>query len=251
LDGNDRWSLDTPDIIPLPALSRTFHDEQIFCRSVRPKVSILWTQKIRRKVSLTRRRQTISADAPPLRPQAVVRGKMIYDESSVNDFYEKNLEEAKCLLMSLPFCCGDQPSFSGLTGWVFEKTIQHCIRRELKEMKLEADIEEQACLLGRAKVDLRVGTTAIEIKTSGLFSREDIFKYQKYKTEAEAKGWRYIFLSIGETTFRQGIIEALGKENVVLLYEYDGSWSPSNGEWQRLMEIVAEGVTAEKQNHKR
>lgn len=187
-------------------------------------------------------------NATQVTPRSVVRGKMIYDESSVNDFYENNLEEAKIILKSLPFCCGEQPAFSGLTGWVFEQSIQYCIRQELKEMKLEAEIKEQVSLGGRAKVDLRVGTTAIEIKTSGLFSKEDIFKYKKYQAEAEAKGWRYIFLSIGETTFRQGIIDALGKENVVLLYEYDGSWTPNNGEWQRLMEIVAEGVKVETRN---
>ncbi|MRR35596.1 hypothetical protein EG829_13145 [bacterium] len=173
---------------------------------------------------------------------------MIYDESTVNDFYEKNLEEAKTLLKSLPFCCGFQPAFSGLTGWVFEQTIQHCIRNELKELKLQAEIEEQVCLIGRAKIDLRVGKTAIEIKTSGLFSRDDILKYKRYQAEAETKGWRYILLSIGETTFREGIIDALGKDNVVLLYERDGSWNPNSGEWQRFMKIIVEGVTAETHN---
>ena len=173
---------------------------------------------------------------------------MIYDETTVNDFYEKNLEEAKCLLKSLPCCCGVHPAFSGLTGWVFEQTIQHCIQKELKELKLQADFDEQVTLIGRARVDLRVGTTAIEIKTSGLFSKDDIEKYKKYQAEAAVKGWRYVLLSIGETTFRDGVIEALGKENVVLLYEREGSWKPNSGEWQRFMEMIVQGVTCETHN---
>lgn len=167
---------------------------------------------------------------------------MIFNENTVNELYESNLQKAKDLLKALPIYCGAEPRFSGLTGWVFEQTIQYCIRKELDAMNIKAEIEEQVTLIGRVKIDLRIGNTVIEIKTSGLFSRDDIAKYKKYQIEAKTKKWRYVFLSIGETTFRPGIIEALGREDVVLLYEYDGSWKENFGEWQRFIELIVEGI---------
>jgi hypothetical protein len=167
---------------------------------------------------------------------------MIYTENSVNELYESNLRTAKDLLKTLPIYCGVEPKFTGLTGWVFEQTIRHCIQKELDAMDIKVEIEEQVALIRRAKVDLKIGNTAIEIKTSGLFSRDDIAKYKTYQIEAKTKNWQYVFLSIGETTFRTGIIEALGRENVVLLYEYDGSWRASCGEWQRFIGLIAKAI---------
>jgi hypothetical protein len=167
---------------------------------------------------------------------------MIYNKKTVQKCNESNLKAAKEQLKKIPVYCGHEPEFSGLTGWVFEQTIQHCIRQELDKMNLTAEIEEQVKLIGRAKIDLRIGNTAIEIKTSGLFSKEDIAKYKKYQGEAKERGWRYIFLSIGETTFRTGILEAMGKDNVVLLENYDGKWAPNDGEGARFIGIIVNGL---------
>ena len=163
---------------------------------------------------------------------------MLYDYSKVEKLFQTSLREAKELLKTLRVHSGREPNFSGLSGWIFEQTIQHCIREELKRMRFAAEpICEQFKLGGRRKVDLLVGGAAIEIKTSGLFGRDEISRYKLCQAEAAAKGYRYVFLSRGETTYRADIIKALGKDNVVLLEEQDG-------EWKRFIEIIADGLKA-------
>src|SRR5689334_19076052 len=104
---------------------------------------------------------------------------MIYDETKVEKVYQKSLRDAKELLRELRVHSGREPNFSGLSGWVYEQTIQHCIRKELKEMGLVAKpVLEQVSLGGRTRVDLLIGNTAIEIKTSGLFGLHEIERYK-------------------------------------------------------------------------
>jgi len=173
---------------------------------------------------------------------------MIYNESSVQRVYKMNAREAKKQLMQLPVYSGPafygyEPEVPGLTGWVFEQTIQHCIRRELEKMNLTAEIEEQESITESAKIALRVGKTAIEIKPSELFSHDDIVQCKNGQAQAKEKGWRYIFLSSGETTFQTGIIEAIGKDNVIFLEKYDeGEWKPNDGEWARFVGIIVDGL---------
>jgi hypothetical protein len=128
--------------------------------------------------------------------------------------------------------CGREPNFAGLSGWVFEQTVQYCIRKELKDEEIEAKIVEQVSLGGRAKVDLTVGKVAIEIKTSGLFGFSDVQRYQQYRMLAEAKEFRYVFLTQGENyrPYRSGIIKALGNSNVFFL--------STSGEWARFVALL-------------
>ena len=165
---------------------------------------------------------------------------MIHDESTVEALFQKSLIEAKELLARLGVYSGRSPSFTGLSGWVFEQTIQHCIREELRSRELTTEPVEQVGLGGRVKVDLLVGGIAIEIKTSGLFGRDEIPKYEKYQSEADTRGYRYVFLSRGETTYRTGIIKALGQDNVVML---DG-----HGEWERFIGIITDDLMHPKCN---
>jgi hypothetical protein len=162
---------------------------------------------------------------------------MNYDAKKVLALFDRSLEEAKSALRGLAVAAGREPRFSGLNGWVFEQTVEHCLREELELLGPTSDVEEQVALGGRAKVDLRVGRTAIEIKRSGLFGDSDVARYTTYRALAEEKGWRYVFLSGAESygPYRTGIIKALGSQNVVIL---DGE----GGEWERFVGIVAEGL---------
>ena len=96
---------------------------------------------------------------------------------------------------------------------------------------------EQVGLGGRTRVDLLVGSTAIEIKTSGLFGLDEIDRYKKCQSLAAAKAYRYVLLSRGETTYRTGLLEALGIDNVILLEEEGGAW-------KRLIRIIASGLNS-------
>ena len=92
-----------------------------------------------------------------------------YSEKAIKAAYQKNLSVACRMLASLPFAGGRPPNVRGLNGWVFEQTIRHYLAEEMKCLRLSPDIEEQVCILGRAKVDLRVGRVAIEMKAAGSF----------------------------------------------------------------------------------
>jgi hypothetical protein len=152
----------------------------------------------------------------------------IYNGDSIWNLSEKNLAQAKKKLSQIKVFCGQKPSFSGLSGWVYEQTVQHCIQRELKAIGIKADIQEQFPLVGRAKADLAVNSVAIEIKSRGLFgmSDEDFQRHRKYQKAAKAKGYNYVFVTSGENSqiYRQGIIRALGQKKVFFL-DRDGDWS--------------------------
>ena len=163
---------------------------------------------------------------------------MIYDEQTIIELFERNLDQARVLLDGLEVCSGRKHGFSGLSGWVFERTIQYCIGIELDHLNVAYEIHEQVSLGGRAKADLGIGKTAIEIKTRGLFGRNDIARYEEYRDRAQEKGYhRYVFLTGSESyaPYREGITKALGEDNVVFL-------KGQIGEWKRFIDIIAEGV---------
>jgi hypothetical protein len=157
---------------------------------------------------------------------------MTFDGDKIFATFEKNLKQAKNHLSKLSIFCGRDASFAGLGGWVFEQTIQHCIRKELSAKLIKASVDEQVSLGGRAKADLLVGSIAIEIKSGGLFGATDIDRYRKYRKAAKAKGYKYIFISREETykPYRDAIIKALGKKNVFFLNK--------PGEWHRVIDFL-------------
>jgi hypothetical protein len=99
----------------------------------------------------------------------------------------------------------------------------------LKARKVKAEITEHDSLRGRARADLKVNNVAIEIKHSGLFGSEDADKYKEYRKAASSKGWRYLFVTRGESypPYRTEIAKALGRENV--------SFLDAKGDWNRFV----------------
>lgn len=103
------------------------------------------------------------------------------DKKAIPGKYESNLKIAKAALASLEFCCSEEPSFQGLSGWVFEQTVQDCLRKQLNALGIRAEIQEQATLAGRARADLLIGSAvAIEIKAKGLFDKNAASRYCRY-----------------------------------------------------------------------
>ena len=148
----------------------------------------------------------------------------LFDARRILDMTKRNHAAAKRLLSGLPVACGHAPEIAGLHGWVFEQTVQFCLRRELKAKGLQPEFGEQVPLGGRARADLGIGRILVEIKTSGLFDIGSVEKYRRYRAAAEENGCRYLFLSAHETykPYRDGIVGALGRENVFMLTEPRG-----------------------------
>jgi hypothetical protein len=150
----------------------------------------------------------------------------IYDGTGIRSIFQQNLESAKSRLAELEVFCGRKADFGGLNGWVFEQTIQYCLRKELDARRLTHDIKEQHTLAGRTKADLLIGgRLAVEIKSRGLFSKSAIDRYRRYSEAAKRSGLVYLFLTASESyrPYRDGIADALGKESVFFLDE-EGSW---------------------------
>lgn len=160
-----------------------------------------------------------------------------FKESQIKDLFQSNQSQAKELLTKLPIFCGEKGDFSGLRGWVFEKTIQYCIRRELKTQGVMVTLQEQINLGGRSRVDLIVGETAIEIKLRGLFSGNSIARYRKCKALAKKQGYSdYICPTLGETyePYRDGMIGVFGTESAFFL--------DAPGEWARFMNRLIQSL---------
>ncbi len=142
---------------------------------------------------------------------------LLFDEYEIAELFNSNLSEAKELLSSLDIFCGNDINIKGLNGWVFEQTVQYCIRKELELLKIQAKYSEQEKIDRRgASVDLVINNIAIEIKKSGLFSQADIEKYEKYKGYAIRQGFReYLFISGVEEAklYRTKMQEIIGFNN--------------------------------------
>jgi hypothetical protein len=149
-------------------------------------------------------------------------------ENHIESLYKANIRRAQKNLMEIPVFCGDPPQFSGLNGWVFEKTIQHLILKHLRQRRINATIREQVPPSGRVRADLTINNIALEIKAGGLFSSDAPHRYKEYQSLAKKKGLRYIYLTLGETyqPYRKAIIKALGGNNAFFL--------DTAGEWKRF-----------------
>lgn len=124
---------------------------------------------------------------------------MRYDESKIVCLYQQRLADANEVLAQLDIAEGRKPDTNGLPGWVFEKTVQYCLGRELSAAGISFAIEPQVAIAGRAKVDLLVGRCAIELKSKGLFSANDAVRYREYRRTVEKKGWVYLYLAMSES----------------------------------------------------
>lgn len=154
-----------------------------------------------------------------------------YSDKEIIDLYNEQETEAKNKLKDLKVFCGNEPNISGLNGWVFEQIIQYCLKKELEEKGyLNIGIEEQYKLEGRKKVDLKIEDNIIvEIKRAGIFGKEDIKRYEKYRKIAKKLTYLYIAEEEGYKSYKEETIRIFGKNNTFFLKE-DG--------WQKFIERI-------------
>jgi len=159
---------------------------------------------------------------------------MIYDEGKVLRRSESSREAAIRGLHALEVYCGREPHVLGLNGWVFEQTVQSCIKEELEAQQITVEIGEQVPLEGRIKADLAVGTVLIEVKRRGLLGAKDIEKYRAYRQIANASRLEYLYITGQETyqPYRNRTVQALGQENAFFL--------DSAGDWARFINRLVE-----------
>jgi hypothetical protein len=169
---------------------------------------------------------------------------MKYDKEKIDAKFNKNLEEAKQVLLDLAFCQTVEVHKS-LKGWVFEQTIAKCLQDEFNsEIKIEqqfkfSSFKEQEGKKCRGTADFAIDYKGkkifVELKQSGIFSSEDADKYKKYRKliEKQDNGFRYLYLSQKEThnPYAEKCREVFGKENVFLL--------DVEGDWERFIESIS------------
>ncbi len=157
---------------------------------------------------------------------------MKYDEGMIEELYRQNLEHSRQLLASLSVAEGREPNIRGLSGWVYEQTIQYCLREELQLRGLSPKIDEQVSIGGRAKIDLLVDKIAIELKSKGAFSSNFSERYRKYRDNVEKKGWIYMYVTGRERydKYRQMALSTFGKNRAFFL--------DNKGDWERFINEV-------------
>lgn len=162
----------------------------------------------------------------------------IFSIDDIKKLHQASRDQALSKLKEVEVYSGDEPSFAGLNGWVFEQTIRYCVTHELEAKCVNLEIKEQVSLGGRAKADLQVGNTVIELKTSGLFGQSDVERYGRYRGQALDKGFnRYLYLTWDEShkPYRSGLEQVLDKENVFYISE--------EGEWRRFIDAIISANT--------
>ena len=128
-----------------------------------------------------------------MRPKAATHRTLLYNEAAISELCQRNLDRAKALLRKLEVFCGNDCKVGGLSGWVFEQTVQYCLQKELKAQGIQQSITEQCGLGGKAKADLAIGSLAVEIKLKGLFGVADVERYGRYRQAAAQRGLQYVF----------------------------------------------------------
>lgn len=157
-----------------------------------------------------------------------------YDNEKINEIFESNLNEVIECIKQLDIYQGNKIDIKGLKGWIFEQTIDKCIKNELSHHYIPYNINEQYKLMSRVYVDLKINEKIlIEVKLSGFFNNKDGEKYKKYKEVAEKKNFNYLYLTQKETDKRYQNIarEVFGKENAFILNE-------NNFEWERFINRI-------------
>jgi hypothetical protein len=157
---------------------------------------------------------------------------MKYTEEGITSIYDDNVRAAARALGTLPVLQNRDANITTFHGWLFEQTILTCLTDELQLLGLVPVVQEQAQLVGRARVDLLVGWVAIEIKLAGSFGA-DAAKYGDYRAYAQQRGWTYCYISQSESysTYRNDTKAAFGPDCTFYLDEA--------GSWERFVRFVA------------
>ncbi len=156
---------------------------------------------------------------------------MKFDNAGVHDLFKRSLKQAETALEAVSVWNGARPAFSGLSGWVFEQTVQWCLRQEASSAGVHLALSQHERLRPKVLVDLVVqredGTRIfIEIKARGLFSMNDAEKYKNHAGNARAQKSEFLFLTLGESyePYADAIRGAIGSENCFFL-DRDGDWA--------------------------
>jgi hypothetical protein len=157
------------------------------------------------------------------------RSKLKFSRDEIWQLYGRSYKSAVRRLQKIPVFCGDKPRFRGLSGWVFEKTIHYCIKKEFHAVGINVKILEEVRLGSRARADLQIGNTLIEIKLSGVYSRGAFKKYRLYRRIAEKAGFSYLFFSGGESykPNRGAARDVYGRNNTFFL--------DTTADWRRFI----------------
>jgi len=123
-------------------------------------------------------------------------------------------------LKKLDIYCGNDIKISGLNGWVYEQTLQFCLKNELDMEGINIVIEEQYSLNSRIRVDLRIG------KAKGMFSDDVIQRYTSYIDIANQRSLYYFYITGNESVerYRKRTIDIFGKERSFFLNVH-GDWN--------------------------
>ena len=164
---------------------------------------------------------------------------MKYNNETVKSIYITNLNKAIEGLKQLDVYCNRDLKIKGLNGWVLEQTIQSCIKEELSQQNIFCNFEEQYALKSRIKIDLKIDDKIlIEIKVSGIYSRNTEETYMKYKKITEEKNFEYLYITLkeGYEHYRELMYKVFGKENAFFL-------DRDNSEWERFINRIINILT--------
>ena len=164
---------------------------------------------------------------------------MNYNNETVKSKYITNLNKAIEGLKQLDVYCNRDIKIKGLNRWVLEQTIQSCIKEELTQQKIPYNFEEQFQLQSRIKVDLKIDDKIlIEIKVSGIYSRNTEETYMKYKKIAEEKNFEYVYITLkeGYEHYHELMRNVFGNENAFFL-------DTDKNEWERFINRIINTLT--------
>jgi hypothetical protein len=160
---------------------------------------------------------------------------MKFTGKDVIDQFNSTLAAVKVSLSKTAGEGGGPPNVTGLNGWVCEQTVRKCLTQEAVAAGLKYETVEQHKFGGRARLDLVVGNVAIEVKAHGVFGKNDCGKYEKYRTEVEKAGKKYLYVTLweGHRPFRQMMRDIFGPENAFFVEEA--------GDWEKFVKAVIAG----------
>lgn len=185
---------------------------------------------------------------------------MAKTKSAIYIIYEDNVRKAKDELSKLD--CNSNTKcriedFKGLSGWVFEQTIQSELRKKLKSYNFEfseqCKLNTQMLISNEPKklksngiIDLKISNgiindkvVFIEIKLSGLYNIKDVAKYEKYHDVIVSNpDYTYLYITAEESCAKyiKGIQHALEVKNSFFLD------TGGINEWQRFADRIVEAL---------
>ena len=157
----------------------------------------------------------------------------VYIQEQINDLYEKNLRDAKRKLSTLQVYCGKEPVMAGLNGWVYERTIQYCLGRELRARGNKTKWSSKRKLAIESKLISKLAMLPLRLSGLAFLVALTSPSSGSYNKVANILGLHYLYLTGNEgyLRYRNGIIAKLGKES--------GFFLDTPREWARFVSRIA------------